>query len=36
MTNGEVDIAYRVIQESYKERLQDHTFLEDVRGYNNQ
>ena len=34
MTNGEVDIAYRVIQESYKERLQDHTFLEDVRGYN--
>ena len=36
MTNGEVDIAYRVIQESYKERLRDHTFLEDVRGYNNQ
>lgn len=36
MTNGEVDIAYRIIQESYKERLQDHTFLEDVRGYNNQ
>ena len=36
MTNGEVDIAYRVIQESYKERLRDHTFLEDVRGYNDQ
>ena len=36
MTNGEVDIAYRIIQESYKERLQDHTFLEDVRGYSNQ
>ena len=36
MTNGEVDIAYRIIQESYKERLQDHTFLEDIRGYNNQ
>lgn len=36
MTNGEVDIAYRIIQESYKERLRDHTFLEDVRGYNNQ
>ena len=35
MTNGEVDIAYRVIQDAYKERLRDHTFLEDVRGYNN-
>lgn len=33
MTNGEVDIAYRVIQDAYKERLRDHTFLEDVRGY---
>lgn len=36
MTNGEVDIAYRVIQDAYKERLRDHTFLEDVRGYNKQ
>lgn len=36
MTNGEVDIAYRVIQDAYRERLRDHTFLEDVRGYNNQ
>ena len=34
MTNGEVTIAYRVIQDAYKERLHDHTFLEDVRGYN--
>ena len=34
MTNGEVDIAYGVIQDAYKERLRDHTFLEDVRGYN--
>lgn len=34
MTNGEVDIAYRVIQDAYRERLRDHTFLEDVRGYN--
>lgn len=33
MTNGEVDIAYRVIVEAYEERLRDHTFLEDVRGY---
>lgn len=36
MTNGEVDIAYRVIVEAYKDRLHDHTFLEDVRGYNKQ
>lgn len=36
MTNGEVDIAYRVIVEAYEERLRDHTFLEDVRGYNKQ
>lgn len=34
MTNGEVDIAYRVIVEAYEDRLHDHTFLEDVRGYN--
>ena len=32
-TNGEVDIAYKVIQEAYQERLKHHTFLEDVRGY---
>lgn len=36
MTNGEVDIAYRVIVEAYEERLRDHTFLEDVRGYTKQ
>ncbi len=35
MTNGEVDIAYRVIVEAYEERLRDHTFLEDIRGYTN-
>lgn len=33
MTNGEVDIAYRVIVEAYEERLRDRTFLENVRGY---
>ena len=33
-TNGEVDTAYRVIQEAYQERLKHHTFLEDIRGYN--
>lgn len=34
MKNGEVDVAYRVITEAYEERLHNHTFLEDVRGYN--
>ncbi len=34
MTNGEVDIAYKIIKEAYQERLRDNTFLEDIRGYN--
>lgn len=33
MTNGQVDIAYAVIKDAYKERLADQKFLEDVRGY---
>jgi hypothetical protein len=33
MTNGEVDIAIRVIRDAYKDRLRDGTFLENVRGY---
>ena len=33
MTNGQVDIAYAVIKDAYKERLADHKFLEDIRGY---
>lgn len=33
MTNGEVNIAYRIIQESYGQHIKNHTFLEDVRGY---
>lgn len=33
MTNGEVDIAYRIITESYENHLRNHTFIEDVRGY---
>ena len=33
-TNGEADIAYRVIIESYEDHMKNHTFLEDVRGYN--
>ncbi len=33
MTNGEVDIAYRIIQESYENHMKHHSFVEDVRGY---
>lgn len=33
MTNGEVDINYQIIKESYEQRLRDHAFTEDVRGY---
>lgn len=32
-TNGEVDIAYKIIQESYAEHIKNHTFIEDIRGY---
>lgn len=32
-TNGEVDIAYRIITESYENHLKNHTFIEDIRGY---
>lgn len=32
-TNGEVDIAIRIIQESYEKHMKSHTFIEDVRGY---
>ena len=31
--NGEVDIAYEAIQDGYKYRLQQHAFLEDMKGY---
>ena len=33
LTNGEVDIAYRIIVESYEEHLSSHTFIEDTRGW---
>lgn len=35
LKNGETDIAMRVIKESYAAHMREHTFLEDVRGYNN-
>lgn len=34
LTNGEVDIAIRIIRESYEQHMKNHTFIEDVRGYN--
>lgn len=34
LSNGEVDIAYRIIKESYEQHMKNHTFIEDVRGYN--
>lgn len=34
-TNGEVDISIRIIRESYEKHLKNHSFVEDVRGYNN-
>ncbi len=34
LTNGEIDINYQIIKESYEEHLRNHTFIEDIRGYN--
>lgn len=34
LTNGEVDIAIRIIREAYEKHLKTRTFIEDVRGYN--
>ena len=31
--NGEIDIAYEAIQDGYRHRLQQHLFLEDIKGY---
>lgn len=33
MTNGEVDIAIRIIREAYENHLRNHSFIEDIRGY---
>lgn len=33
LSNGQVDVAYRVISEDYADRLRNHEFLEDIRGY---
>lgn len=31
LKNGEVDVAYKIIEEAYQSRLKSHTFIEDVR-----
>lgn len=33
LTNGEVDVAYRIINESYENHMRNHSFVEDIRGY---
>lgn len=33
LTNGEVDIAFRIISESYESHMRNHSFIENVRGY---
>lgn len=32
--NGEIDIAYKIITESYENHIKHHSFVEDYRGYN--
>ena len=32
-TNGEVDIAKRIIEDSYANHMKNHSFIEDIRGY---
>lgn len=34
LTNGEIDINFQIIKESYENHLRNHTFIEDKRGYN--
>lgn len=33
--NGEVDTAMKLINEAYDYRMKNHSFIEDIRGYNN-
>jgi len=33
-TNGEVEISIQIIRESYEEHMRNHTFIEELRGYN--
>lgn len=33
LENGEVDIAIRIIEESYEKHMRNHSFIENIRGY---
>ena len=33
LENGEVDIAIRIIEESYEKHMKNHSFIENIRGY---
>ena len=33
LTNGEVDIAHRIIEDSYEAHMRNNSFIEDVKGY---
>lgn len=33
LVNGEVDIAIRIIEESYENHMRNHSFVENIRGY---
>lgn len=35
LTNGEVTISHRIITEAYENHLKNHSFIEDIRGYEN-
>lgn len=34
-TNGEVEVSIGIIREAYEAHMRNHTFIEDLRGYNN-
>lgn len=33
LTNGEIDINYQIIREAYEHHLRNHSFIENIRGY---
>lgn len=33
LTNGEIDVAHRIIMDSYEKHMKNHTFIEDIKGY---
>ena len=33
LTNGEIDVAMRIIDDAYAQHMKNHTFVEDIKGY---